>query len=315
MQPLSCTGLSTTSTDHCPLVHKFVEDLAPCRTAQRIESGFLLAELRQMKQRINVLRQLCEHDDRMLRLIKARDAALSAEPGAPAAVNLSIDVDTSMNLTRQISVGSAASGLSVDSATSQSELDAHVPIPAHVREFLAEATQTVHQLEAQLARVQSTFNSVCSFLLYPETSPWESLFSLLSVFLIEYDEARSELAVQREQRRHKARQLETLQMIQGLQKQKSAVKDKRKSLAAAESADSVVDARMSLKMEKENAHDAEAPQSVQVTPPQAMTEEVKPQSPTITPVVKIEPVEAAKTEPVNNQSTESVAVAANYCCN
>jgi hypothetical protein len=212
-----------------------------CRSASRVESGFLAAEVKQLQQNVRMVKQLLDDDSRR----RAHTTAAHL-PTADASSRFTFpqpQVDPSHEQTDGLSAlvspshhaeaaaDAAASSvlqlhLAAELATPASQLVTSFPssfqlppLPEKLRVFYQYAAHRVAEMERQLAGIQQAYAQLQRLYVCDELA-WEGLYSLLTAFVDEWLACEGEMELQRQAELRRRRQLDSQDAMMRKKKEK-----------------------------------------------------------------------------------------------
>ena len=240
---------------HCPQLRHFTNDLAGCRAASRVESAFLVAEVKQLQQNLKMVRQLIEADEKRRGMAAPSIASMASitsrfnfQPGAAATPSdgftvpftpLSAPAFTPLHLTQPSPSPNGPSStlfsFNTDLATPASAMippstlpeDALPPLPERLYTFYAYARQRVGEIERQLGWVQRQYAELQRLLVW-EDGAWESLYALMAEFVEEWLGVEQEQEMARQAEVRKRKQLEATEAMQRKKREANAHKEREK---------------------------------------------------------------------------------------
>ena len=225
-----------------------------CRSASRVESGFLVAEVKQLQQNVRMVKQLLDDDNRRRAQhaaaapVAAADASSSRFTFAqqpvdptqqPSAAGLSALASPSHQQDPALATESSSSSalqlsLAADLATPASQLVSSFPssfplppLPDRLRVFYQYAAHRVGEMERQLAAIQQSYAALQRLLLCDELA-WEGLYSLLTAFVDEWLACEGEMELQRQAELKRRRLQESQEAMQRKKREKEEAEAARR---------------------------------------------------------------------------------------
>ena len=222
--------------ERCPQVKHAVHELQACRAASRVESAFLVAEVKQLQQNVRLVKQLIDDDARRRGAASssrfafppnasAADAG-SAAPG-PLFSPLSAPSITPFHRSQPLpspdpshpQPSPAQFSFSQELPTPASAMagafpaDSLPPLPERLYTFYAYAKQRVAEIEGQLAGVQAEYAELQRLFMW-EDGAWESLYAVFGQFADEWAACEHEMDMARQAELRRRRQQETADALQ-----------------------------------------------------------------------------------------------------
>jgi len=211
--------------------------LAGCRAACRIESAFLVAEVKQLQQNVRMVKLLIDDDNKRRTANTQRfdftvdiantsaAAGLFSPLSAPSLTPLNVGESAAGAASKLSSTFTFSQELMTPASTfaaSSFPSDALPPIPDRLVLFYGTSASPVTAgLERQLTNVQSEYEALQTYYVCGD-APWEQFYAMWSVFVDEWLAVEEEMEVERERELRRRRQAESAEAMTRKKREKAA---------------------------------------------------------------------------------------------
>lgn len=194
---------------HAPLVSQVLLELhEPLRECVRVEQAFVQAEIKHLGQSLKATKALIDEDERRISGDAGGGAETNTETTTPTPATNRLPVTP-------LSPLASPTGSNPPTPMHGADTTPYVPLPTSVHEFYESACLRLTSLESQLALLNSSFSSLCSYYLVtdPQFLSWESFLTGWMTFIQEWSNIEEQREEEQQAREKKMRQaLATEQM-------------------------------------------------------------------------------------------------------